>query len=219
MARSYTELLLGRAVVGAGLGLASMSVPIYLSECAPTEHRGAIITVNNLSITGGQLVAALVCAALSNVDKGWRWMLGLAAGPAVLQLLGFVFVLPESPRYLLETGKNYQAREILQRIRGGAVDEELENMERSIRQSTRTKTGLFSTANGRHALVIGCLLQLFQQFTGINTVMYYSATIIYMSGLVTEASAAVWFAALTASINFIFTLVGLWSIEAFGRRK
>ena len=76
LARSYTELLIGRAVVGAGLGVASMSVPIYLAECAPTQHRGAIITVNNLSITGGQLVAALTCAVLADANNGWRWMLG-----------------------------------------------------------------------------------------------------------------------------------------------
>ena len=220
LSRTYTELLIGRAVVGAGLGIASMSVPIYLAECAPTEHRGAIITVNNLSITGGQLIAALVCALLANVNDGWRWMLGLAAGPAILQLFGFIFVLPESPRYLLEAGKTYAARETLQRIRGCPVDDELEYMERNIRQNQQTTgSGLFTTANGRHALVVGCMLQLFQQFTGINTVMYYSATIIYMSGLVTDPSAAVWFAALTASMNFIFTLVGLWSIEKFGRRK
>lgn len=222
LARSYTELLIGRAVVGAGLGIASMSVPIYLAECAPTEYRGAIITVNNLSITGGQLIAALVCALLANVSEGWRWMLALAAFPAALQLVGFVFILPESPRYLLEMGKSYAARETLQRIRGGGVDEELEYMERNIRDSQRANnagSGLFTTGNGRHALVIGCMLQLFQQFTGINTVMYYSATIIYMSGLVTDPGAAVWFAALTASMNFIFTLVGLWSIERFGRRK
>ena len=222
LARNYTELLIGRAVVGAGLGIASMSVPIYLAECAPTEYRGAIITVNNLSITGGQLIAALVCALLVNVNEGWRWMLALAALPAALQLVGFVFILPESPRYLLEMGKSYAARETLQRIRGGGVDEELEYMERNIRDNQRVDnvgSGLFTSGNGKHALAIGCTLQLFQQFTGINTVMYYSATIIYMSGLVTDPGAAVWFAALTASTNFIFTLVGLWSIERFGRRK
>lgn len=121
---------------------------------------------------------------------------------------------------MLESEKSYAAREVLQKIRGGEVDEELEYMEKNIRENNRnTGSGLFTTANGRHALTVGSMLQLFQQFTGINTVMYYSATIIYMSGLVTDPGAAVWFAALTASMNFIFTLVGLWSIEKFGRRK
>ena len=78
---------------------------------------------------------------------------------------------------------------------------------------------IFQNPNGRHALVVGSLLQFFQQFTGINTVMYYSATIIYMSGLVTDSSQAIWFATMTASMNFVFTLVGLYTIERLGRRK
>ena len=79
-------------------GIASMSVPIYLSECAPKESRGSIITINNLSLTGGQFLSAFVCAILSDVDSGWRYMLGLAAVPAVVQFFGFIFLLPESPR-------------------------------------------------------------------------------------------------------------------------
>ena len=75
-----------------------MSVPIYLSECAPKESRGSIITINNLSLTGGQFLSAFVCAILSDVDSGWRYMLGLAAVPAVVQFFGFIFLLPESPR-------------------------------------------------------------------------------------------------------------------------
>lgn len=75
-----------------------MSVPIYLSECAPKESRGSIITINNLSLTGGQFLSAFVCAILSDVDNGWRYMLGLAAVPAIIQFFGFIFLLPESPR-------------------------------------------------------------------------------------------------------------------------
>lgn len=221
IAKTLWELLLGRAIIGAGLGIASMSVPIYLSECAPTAYRGMIVTINNLSITGGQLVAALTCGALSGVDEGWRWMLALALAPAVIQLLGFIFILPESPRYLIEKDQKNKARKILRKIRGGGnIDDEMAEMSRKIEESQNENwMALFVTRNGRHALIVGSMLQFFQQFTGINTVMYYSATIIYMSGLVTDPSEAVWFAALTASMNFIFTLVGLWTIEKLGRRK
>ena len=105
IAKTLWELLLGRAIIGAGLGIASMSVPIYLSECAPTAYRGMIVTINNLSITGGQLVAALTCGALSGVDEGWRWMLGLALAPAIIQMLGFIFILPEVSLMSSSSGK------------------------------------------------------------------------------------------------------------------
>ena len=111
VAHTFIELLVGRAVLGVGLGIASMSVPIYLSECAPKKSRGAIITINNLSLTGGQFLSAFVCAILSDVPFGWRYMLGIAAIPAILQFFGFIFLLPESPRYLMEKGRDDEARE------------------------------------------------------------------------------------------------------------
>ena len=112
VAHTFIELLIGRAVLGIGLGIASMSVPIYLSECAPKKSRGAIITINNLSLTGGQFLSAFVCAILSDVTFGWRYMLGIAAIPAILQFFGFIFLLPESPRYLMEKGRHDEAREV-----------------------------------------------------------------------------------------------------------
>ena len=122
---------------------------------------------------------------------------------------------------MIEKDQKNKARKILRKIRGGGnIDDEMNEMSRKIEESQNENwMALFGTRNGRHALVVGSMLQFFQQFTGINTVMYYSATIIYMSGLVTDPSEAVWFAALTASMNFIFTLVGLWTIEKLGRRK
>ena len=213
--------MIGRAVIGGGLGIASMAVPMYLSECSPPSYRGAIVTINNLSLTGGQFIAAITCALLSNVNEGWRWMVSLAAIPATIQFFGLIFILPESPRYLVETDRKPEARKVLQKIRGEqSIEDEMAEMEEKINEAKSENIwSLFCTRNGRHALVVGSMLQFFQQFTGINTVMYYSATIIYMSGLASDPSEAVWFAALTASMNFIFTLVGLWSIEKLGRRK
>ena len=180
----FVSLLLGRAVIGTGLGVSSMSIPLYLSECAPPEVRGKIVTVNNLSITGGQLIAALIDGAFSKVPGGWRWMLGLAFIPAVIQFFGFIFLMPESPRYIIEHKTFFEAKEVLMKIRSDEdVDDELEEMKREVDlNKNQNWRDLFKSKNGRHAAFIGCCLQLFQQLVGINTVMYYSATIIYMSG-------------------------------------
>ena len=135
IARTFVELLIGRAVLGIGLGIASMSVPMYLSECAPKKSRGKIVTINNLSLTGGQFLSAFVCAILSGVDNGWRYMLGLAAVPAVIQFFGFIFLLPESPRYLIEKGRSVEARSVLAKIRSDEdIEEEMELMQKRIQQ-------------------------------------------------------------------------------------
>ena len=216
----FVSLLIGRAIIGTGLGVSSMSIPLYLSECAPPDIRGKIVTVNNLSITGGQLLAALIDGAFSKVPGGWRWMLGLAVIPAVVQFFGFIFLMPESPRYMIEHQTYYEAKEVLMKIRSEEdVDDELDEMQREVDLNKNANwRDLFKTKNGRHATFIGCCLQLFQQLVGINTVMYYSATIIYMSGMVTDPSSAIWLAALTAAVNFGATLIGLFSIERIGRR-
>lgn len=93
-------LLVGRIVVGLAIGLASMCVPLYLSEAAEAGVRGQLTVTNVIFVTGGQFVASVICGALSTTDEGWRWMFGLAAVPAVVQFIGFLF-LPESPRWLV----------------------------------------------------------------------------------------------------------------------
>nr|XP_027236034.1 proton myo-inositol cotransporter-like [Penaeus vannamei] len=97
-------LLIGRIIVGLGIGMASMSVPVYLSESSPADLRGRITVTNNIFITGGQLIASVICGAFSKVPQGWRYMLGLAALPSVVQLMGFAF-MPESPRWLILKGR------------------------------------------------------------------------------------------------------------------
>jgi len=116
IAKTLWELVLGRAIIGLAIGVASMIAPLYLSEVAPPHMRGRLITLNVLFCTGGQCIAGLVNGALSSVHDGWRLMLGLSALPAVLQLIG-CFFLPESPRWLVAKGRINDARLVLQRIK------------------------------------------------------------------------------------------------------
>nr|XP_021157021.1 proton myo-inositol cotransporter isoform X3 [Columba livia] len=209
-----------------GTGVASMTVPVYIAEVAPPHLRGRLVTINTLFITGGQFFASVVDGLFSYLAKdGWRYMLGLSAVPAVIQFLGFLF-LPESPRWLIQKGQTQRARRILSQMRGNqAIDEEYDSIKNNIEEEEKEVGAagpvicrMLTYPPTRRALIVGCGLQMFQQLSGINTVMYYSATILQMSG-VEDDRLAIWLAALTAFINFIFTLVGVWLVERMGRRK
>ncbi|KAL4656779.1 proton myo-inositol cotransporter-like [Arapaima gigas] len=226
IASSKEVLLVGRVVVGLGLGVASMTVPVYIAEASPPELRGQLVTINTLFITGGQFVASLLDGAFSYMEQdGWRYMLGLSVVPALLQFVGFLF-LPESPRWLIQKGCTQKARRVLSRIRGNQnIDEEYDTIKTSIEEEQEDSEGdglviwrMLTYPPTRRALAVGCGLQMFQQLSGINTVMYYSATILQMSG-VRDDKLAIWLAAATAFTNFLFTLLGVWLVERVGRRR
>lgn len=220
-------LIIGRAILGMGIGMASMTVPVYIAECAPIQLRGRLVTLNNLFITGGQCVASIIDGAFSyDTNNGWRYMLGLAAVPSVIQFVGFLF-LPESPRWLVANGQSDRARTVLVNIRGTTdIEDEIMEVELSVENDRLEKElagsnvfrKILRTPPVYRALIVGCGLQLFQQLSGINTVMYYSATIIKMSG-VRKQRDAIWLAAATASVNFVFTIVALFLVERIGRKK
>ncbi|XP_019591877.2 proton myo-inositol cotransporter [Rhinolophus sinicus] len=225
-ANNKETLLAGRLVVGLGIGIASMTVPVYIAEVSPPNLRGRLVTINTLFITGGQFFASVVDGAFSYLQKdGWRYMLGLAAIPAVIQFFGFLF-LPESPRWLIQKGQTQKARRILSQMRGNqTIDEEYDSIRNNIEEEEKEVGSagpvicrMLSYPPTRRALIVGCGLQMFQQLSGINTVMYYSATILQMSG-VEDDRLAIWLASVTAFTNFIFTLVGVWLVEKVGRRK
>ncbi|OPJ77740.1 hypothetical protein AV530_000051 [Patagioenas fasciata monilis] len=137
-ARDKETLLGGRVVVGLGIGVASMTVPVYIAEVAPPHLRGRLVTINTLFITGGQFFASVVDGLFSYLAKdGWRYMLGLSAVPAVIQFLGFLF-LPESPRWLIQKGQTQRARRILSQMRGNqAIDEEYDSIKNNIEEEEK----------------------------------------------------------------------------------
>ncbi|RVE58113.1 hypothetical protein OJAV_G00205900 [Oryzias javanicus] len=135
-------LLAGRIIVGVGLGIVSMTVPVYIAEASPPHLRGQLVTVNTLFITGGQFTASLIDGAFSYLQHdGWRYMLGLSVIPAVLQFLGFLF-LPESPRWLIQCGLTQKARRVLSQIRGNQnIDEEYDSIKNSIEEEEKDSSG------------------------------------------------------------------------------
>ncbi|KAJ2514166.1 hypothetical protein GGI11_004178 [Coemansia sp. RSA 2049] len=220
--RNYSVLISGRVVVGLGVGAASMVVPLYIGELAPKEFRGRLVTLNVLAITGGQLIAYLIAWGLADVHNGWRWMFAISAFPAAVQLFCLPW-LPESPRVLIRRGQEDRARAILHRVYGSkvpgsVVDEELESMHRSMRTESAARYRDLLHATNFRPLVVACVLQLMQQFSGFNTAMYYSATILKMAGF-SSTKSATQFSIAIAATNMVMTIAAIAIIDRYGRRK
>jgi SP family galactose:H+ symporter-like MFS transporter len=201
--------------VGIAIGIASFTAPLYISEISPANVRGKLVSLNQLMITIGIVCSYAADYALAGARQ-WRWMFGLAAIPAAILLLGLFFV-PESPRWFMRRGARARAREVLARIRRPSeVDEELAEIEASLEQQKGTWRELWSPSL-RPALAIGIALAVFQQFTGINTVIYYAPTIFQLAGLRSN-SAAILATVGVGAINVLLTVVALWLLDRVGRR-
>jgi sugar porter (SP) family MFS transporter len=210
-------LVLARVLLGVAVGLASANAPVYISEVAPPEDRGRLVSYFQLSVTVGILVAYLVGLAFSGID-GWRWMLGLGAVPALALGIGML-EMPQSPRWLVMVGQDYAARKVLEKIRRDdeeAITEELKEIRGSLEAEPGGWRDLLQPAV-RAALLVGVGLAVLQQVTGINTVIYYAPTIIQFTG-VNGNSAAIVASLGVGVINIAATLVALRLIDQRGRR-
>jgi sugar porter (SP) family MFS transporter len=210
-------LVIARVLLGVAVGLASANAPVYISEVAPPEERGRLVSYFQLSVTVGILVAYLVGLAFSGID-GWRWMLGLGAVPALALGIGML-QMPQSPRWLVMVGQDYAARKVLEKIRRDdeeAITQELEEIKGSIEAQPGGWKDLLEPAV-RAALLVGVGLAVLQQVTGINTVIYYAPTIIQFTG-VNGNSAAIVASLGVGVINILATLVALRLIDRAGRR-
>ncbi len=216
-AQSAQMLVAGRIIVGLGIGLSSSTVPVYISEVAPADARGWQVSLFQLAITVGILLAYLVDYAFAQV-QGWRWMFGLAVVPAAIFGSGMIF-LPESPRWLLRRGCRETAQAMLARIRGTPdIDEELLEIERSLAQAEESgRLSDLLAPSLRSSLVIGIGLAIFQQITGINTVIYYAPVIIQSAGI-SSASGAILATAGIGLVNVLMTIVSMRLIDRKGRK-
>ena len=218
VASSLAVLLAGRLTVGLGIGGASMLTPLYLAEIAPARERGALVSFSQLAVTAGILAAYLVGYAFA-ASGAWRWMLGLGAVPGVVLAAGML-VLPETPRWLAGHGHVDRARVALRRLRGDAVDIEPEIAQLRADLKSQTKTLPTSRLGHRAArlpLIVGIGLAIFQQVTGVNTVIYFAPVIFQASGL-SSASAAILATAGIGIVNVVMTIVAIWLVDKVGRR-
>jgi SP family galactose:H+ symporter-like MFS transporter len=212
------EVLVGaRIVIGVAIGLASAAAPVYISEVAPPESRGRLVSFFQLAVTIGILVAYLVGLAF-NHSEDWRWMLGLGCVPALA--LGFGMLrMPQSPRWLVMSGDDFAARATLAKIRvddPDTIDLELEEIKDGLDEKPGAWSELLEPVV-KAALVVGVGLAILQQVTGINTVIYYAPTIVEFTG-VNSSAGSILAAVGVGVINVAFTLLALRLLDRAGRR-
>ncbi|KAL0352831.1 UNVERIFIED_CONTAM: putative inositol transporter 2 [Sesamum angustifolium] len=219
-------LVVGRVFVGLGVGMASMTSPLYISEASPAKVRGALVSTNGFLITGGQFLSYLINLAFTKAPGTWRWMLGVAGVPALLQFI-LMLLLPESPRWLYRKGRKEEAEAILRKIYPSQeVDAEIqalkESMEKELLENEASEkvsyVKLLRTTTLRRGLLAGVGLQVFQQFVGINTVMYYSPTIVQLAGFASNQTALL-LSLVTAGLNAFGSIVSIYFIDRTGRKK
>ena len=252
-AMGYPSLVMGRIIVGIGIGVASLTTPIYLAEVAMPQMRGTLVTINALLVTMGQFIAGMVDGIFDEhfPEEGWRWMLGLAAVPSLTMFVGFLS-LPESPRWLAMNGYQKKAQQVLKSIRDSdeEANMELEEIVDALADEDETDddeeaeysnddygsirkrkvcgepsenhffqeaTAMLSDAPTRRALCLGCGLMALQQLSGINTVMYYAASIYEMSEF--DEMTSVWLSGFTALAQVTGVAFSIYFVERLGRRK
>lgn len=216
LANQVYELILGRFVIGFAIGVCSYTAPLFISEMAPAQFRGFLVLVNAITITGGEALAFLMDYWLAPTHS-WRWMFGLGLIPACALLLGMIS-LPETPRWLVSKGKIQLAQETLERIRPKeAISAELHAIEQSFSLKSARWQQLFSKKI-RPVLWIGILLGIFQQFFGINTVMYYGPTIFQSLGF-NSISTQMLATLGMGLVNMLLSAICMVLVDKLGRRN
>jgi sugar porter (SP) family MFS transporter len=210
---SYGVLVAARVIIGLAVGSASMVVPLYIGEVVPPRIRGALVSFNQLAITSGILVSYLVDYGLAS-SQNWRLMFGLAAIPAILMFTGMAFQR-ESPHWLVAQGREEEARAVLRRIRDeGDIEAEITG----VRELSARKSSFREVLDPavRHVMVIGVALAVFQQVTGINTIIYYAPTLLSSAGF--GNSAALLANVVNGAVNVAMTIVAIRLLDRAGRR-
>ena len=220
--RTLTEFVVARMIGGVGVGMASMLSPLYISEIAPARIRGRLVSLNQFAIIFGMLVVYIVNSKIAAIGEeswkvgyAWRWMFASETLPAVLFWCLLYFV-PESPRWLIEKERTDEATAILTRVDGpkhAAV--ELKEITEALSMESGTIAELFQPGV-RIALLIGIILAMFQQITGINVVLYYTPEIFKQAGM--ASSQAIDQTVIVGAVQLMFTLVAIWIVDRAGRK-
>jgi sugar porter (SP) family MFS transporter len=213
-----------RVLGGVGIGIASISTPMYIAEITPARFRGRMVAVNQIAIVAGIALTSFINYFIAKsgdqswlIQDGWRWMFGLGVVPAVLFAV-LLIRIPESPRWLIERGDADKAGRILEKV-GGAefARAEFAAIKTSVSQEKGTWGELFS-AKLRLPLVIGVLLAVLQQVTGINVFLYFGATLFKTMSASTGVDAGLLQQFIINGAGVLFTLIAIASVDKWGRK-
>jgi SP family xylose:H+ symportor-like MFS transporter len=214
-----TPFIIYRIIGGIGVGLASMLSPMYIAEISPAAKRGNLVSWNQFAIIFGMLVVYFVNWTISKQGNetwlhefGWRWMFFSETIPGVL-FLTLLFFVPESPRWLVMQSKEEKALTILTKINGKEIASQV------LTEIKETVTGVGTSklfSYGFMIVIVGVLLSVFQQFVGINVVLYYAPEIFKNMGSNTDASLLQ--TIIVGSINLTFTVLAIFTVDRYGRK-
>jgi len=214
---SVELLVVARIILGLAVGIASYAAPLYLSEIAPEKIRGSMISMYQLMITIGILAAYLSDTSFS-YSGSWRWMLGVITIPAVLLFIGVLF-LPGSPRWLAARGRFIEAQKVLDMLRD--TSEQAKNELNEIRENLKLKQSGWALFTGnshfRRVVFLGILLQVMQQFTGMNVIMYYAPKIFGIAGFSSSAD-QMWGTVIVGLVNVLATFIAIGLVDQWGRK-
>lgn len=217
-APSPIMLMFFRVLIGIAIGIASYTVPLYISEISPDNIRGALVSLNQLAITVGILASYFVDQYFAGFAHNWRYMFFVGIVPATVLGIGMMF-LPDTPRWLVSKGHDDKAARVLKKLDSQKDSEEtILNIKQSMQSEGSNSIKEIFEPWIRPALIVGIGLMFFQQFTGINTVIYYAPTIFQIAGFKSAASAI----AASVSVGFInvlMTIVAIIFIDKLGRKK
>ncbi|WP_311791502.1 MULTISPECIES: sugar porter family MFS transporter [Pantoea] len=221
MAPDVEWMIFFRLVLGVAVGGAAATVPVYIAEIAPANRRGQLVTLQELMIVSGQMLAYISNAGFNAAWGGettWRWMLAVATLPAVLLFFGMLF-MPDTPRWYAMKGRLAEARKVLERTRAPQdVDWELTEIEETLAEEEQQRPRLRELRKPWlfKLFLIGMGIAVIQQLTGVNTIMYYAPTMLKAVGM--DDSAALIATIANGAISVVMTLVGIWLLGKMGRR-
>lgn len=216
VATGMNSFVIGRLLIGAAIGVASFMVPLYISEMAPASIRGGMVSLNQLAVTVGILASYGVNYVFSH-SENWHAMFAVGALPGLVLIIG-MYLLPESPRWLVARRNEEEATNVLRKLRARSdVAGELQEIEEEIRAETGGRPSDLLAPALRLPLIIGLGLAVLQQVTGVNTVVYYAPAIFKAAGL-ESATASIAATAGIGVVNVVMTAVAIWLLDRVGRR-
>ena len=216
-ASTYTALIAWRIIAGIGVGAASMLSPLYIAEVSPAAIRGRMVSINQLTVVIGILLAYFSNYILADAQDNWRWMFTSGAVPASLFFL-FVFFVPESPRWLLSNGQAEKAKSVLSKLLGLAnVEAEFKKIQAGVQREVKRSFSDLIQPGITFVVLLGITIAVFQQISGANAIFFYAPIIFEKAGM--NVKDQLFQQIMIGGINLIFTLVAMQLVDKLGRKK